>query len=126
MRAVLSLTLMLALASCAMMAGRQAGNHPIYVFFAEGSARLDPAAMAVIAQASAQASASPGAHALVYGYTDSAGSPQADHDLSQRRAQHVADALAKAGVAPVQIVPEGQTGENPGVESRRVEIRIEH
>jgi len=63
----------------------------------------------------------------VIGYTDSAGSPQADIVLSQQRAQAVADALVADGVASSRLVRlgQGQTGGNPGVMSRRVEIRIE-
>jgi outer membrane protein OmpA-like peptidoglycan-associated protein len=62
----------------------------------------------------------------VLGYTDSAGRPQDDVLLSQHRAQNVADALVADGVAAGRITRQGrgQTGEDPGVASRRVEIDI--
>jgi OOP family OmpA-OmpF porin len=96
------------------------------VFFTEHSAAIDPPAASVIAQAAAAAKASPGVPVRVRGYTDSAGNPSADVALSQRRAQHVADALIADGVDPARITQQGrgQTGEDPGVASRRVEITL--
>jgi outer membrane protein OmpA-like peptidoglycan-associated protein len=46
--------------------------------------------------------------------------------LSQARAQAVADALVADGVAASRLVRkgQGQTGANPGVASRRVEITV--
>ncbi len=125
MRKIVTALLLLGLPSCAMMA--PASNTPGYlVFFTEHSAEIDPPAAAVIAQAAAAAKASPAAPVLVKGYTDSAGNPTADVALSQRRAQHVADALSADGVDPSRITRQGrgQTGEDPGVASRRVEIDI--
>jgi outer membrane protein OmpA-like peptidoglycan-associated protein len=62
----------------------------------------------------------------VVGYTDSAGTAPADFPLSQRRAQTVADALMADGVAANRLVRSGrgQTGENPGLASRRVEVAL--
>jgi len=125
MRKILTAFLLLALPSCAIMAPGPAS--PDYlVFFTAHSAAIDPPAAAVIAQAAAAAKASPGQAVLVRGYTDSAGNPSADITLSQSRAQHVSDALVADGVDPQRITRQGrgQTGEDPGVASRRVEINI--
>jgi outer membrane protein OmpA-like peptidoglycan-associated protein len=80
----------------------------------------------VVAQAARRANADPAARVEISGYTDSAGSPQADVLLSQERAQGVADALVASGVAPNRLLRkgQGQTGSNPGVASRRVEISV--
>jgi len=68
----------------------------------------------------------PDTRVTVVGYTDNAGSRQADATLSQQRAQAVADALVANGVAASRLVRagRGQTGEDPGVASRRVEISL--
>jgi outer membrane protein OmpA-like peptidoglycan-associated protein len=99
---------------------------PYIVFFPERSAQLDDQARDLIAQVAARAKDEPAAPVEVIGYTDSAGSPAADVLLSQQRAQTVADALAADGVAPNRLVRKGrgQTGEDPGLASRRVEITI--
>jgi outer membrane protein OmpA-like peptidoglycan-associated protein len=112
------------LPSCTMLG---LGPKPDYiVFFQQGSVTVDPTAAAIIARAAAKARTMPDATVTVYGYTDSAASPQADVLLSQQRAQHVADALVADGVAPGRILRHGrgQTGNNPGVASRRVEINV--
>ena len=123
MRNILSALLLLSAASCAMIGQPRPGY---LVFFGEHSADLDPPAIKVIADAAAAAKAAPGSPVVVLGYTDSAGSPQADILLSQRRAQRVSDALVQDGVAPGRISRQGrgQTREDPGVASRRVEIDI--
>jgi outer membrane protein OmpA-like peptidoglycan-associated protein len=125
MRKILTAFLALGLASCAVLSS--APSAPGYlVFFDEHSAAIDPPAAVVIAQAAAAAKASPGQAVLVRGYTDSAGNPAADITLSQARARHVADALVADGVDPQRITRQGrgQTREDPGVASRRVEINI--
>jgi hypothetical protein len=92
------------------------------------SGAFGPAAPAlrVVAQAAQRTNADPAARVEVSGYTDSAGSPQADVLLSQQRAQAVADALVASGVAADRLVRkgQGQTGGNPGIASRRVEITV--
>jgi outer membrane protein OmpA-like peptidoglycan-associated protein len=120
---ILPILLLLALPSCAMRGTPQPGY---LVFFTEHSAGIDPPAASVIARAAQAAKASPGATVTVLGYTDSAGRPADDVLLSQRRAQTVSDALVADGVAPSRISRQGrgQTGEDPGVASRRVEIDI--
>ena len=124
MRPILTATLLLALASCVHTTGG-GGTVPGYVvFFAERSSALEPAAADVVAQAATAANAAPDKAVLVRGWTDSAGSTSDDIALSQQRAKRVADGLVADGVAASRITRQGrgQTGNDPGVESRRVEI----
>jgi hypothetical protein len=110
------------LSACGLFGG------PRYVvFFNERSAQLDSPAQRVIAQVAAHAKDNPSAKVEVAGYTDSAGSPAADVLLSKQRATALADALEANGVAAGRLVlhGRGQTGGNPGVESRRVDISID-
>jgi outer membrane protein OmpA-like peptidoglycan-associated protein len=123
MRYALFALLLLSFSACSLFGP----SRPHYVvFFQERSAQLDTSARRVIAQAAARANADPTASVEVSGYTDSFGSPQADVVLSQKRAQVVAAALVANGVAANRLVRkgQGQTDVNPGVASRRVEIRI--
>ena len=126
MRPILTTTLLLlALASCTPAGGP--ARQPAYtVFFSEHSSQLEPQAVDVIAQAASAAKAAPGARVMVLGYTDSAGSKPDDVVLSRQRAQRVADALGADGVQAGRIAQQGrgQTGEDPGVGSRRVDITL--
>ena len=99
---------------------------PYLVYFQERSAQLDPEARNLITVAARRANDVPATPVDVIGYTDSAGAPQADVLLSQQRAQAVADALVANGVAANRLVRvgRGQTGSDPGVASRRVEITV--
>jgi outer membrane protein OmpA-like peptidoglycan-associated protein len=123
MRHVLAAALLLGLASCATA---PAGPKSYAVFFAAKSSALDPAAVELIGQVATAAKAGTG-RVQVLGWTGNGGSPDADVTLSQQRADRVANALVVDGVQRERIVQEGrgQTGTDPGVESRRVEIRIE-
>jgi len=125
MRQILPAFLLLAtLCSCAVFSP-PAPKPGYVVFFTERSAVIEPEARDSIAAAAGQANAT-GKTVTVIGWTDSAGSPQADVALSQLRARNVADALAADGVPPARIIQHGrgQTGEDPGVASRRVEIDL--
>ncbi len=125
MRHILTAALLLALASCALIGPRS--STPSYiVFFTERSAAVESEGGNVIAQAAVAANAAPGRRVLVRGWTDSAGSRPDDLVLSRQRAQSVADRLVADGVAPGRITRQGrgQTGNDPGVESRRVEILL--
>jgi outer membrane protein OmpA-like peptidoglycan-associated protein len=120
---VLFAWLMLLLSGCSLFAP---SNPPLLVYFQERSAQLDAPARSVITLAARRAGEEPAAPVDVIGYTDSAGSPPADVVLSQQRAQAVADALVASGVAANRLVRtgRGQTGTDPGIASRRVEITI--
>ena len=121
MRLVSLLCLVLVLSGCS-----GAGRPSFLVYFPERSAKLDAEAKKVVAAAAQRAKDQPAAPVDVIGYTDSAGSPQADVLLSQQRAQNVAEALVANGVAGNRLVRSGrgQTGGDPGLASRRVEIDI--
>ena len=126
MRRLLTMTFLLALCSCVRTSG-SGGPPPAYVvFFTERSSALEPAAVDVIAQAAATAKATPDRAVLVRGYTDSVGSKPDDVVLSQQRARAVANGLVADGVSAARITQQGrgQTGTDPGVESRRVEISL--
>jgi outer membrane protein OmpA-like peptidoglycan-associated protein len=99
---------------------------PYMVYFTERSALLDAKAHDVVTLVAQRANQAPATRVKVIGYTDSAGSPPADVLLSRQRAQAVADALVANGVAADRVdrVGAGQTNEDPGIASRRVEIMI--
>ena len=126
MRRVFAGLTLAALSACTTQPAQVGGTPSMAVFFADKSAALEPTDADIIAHAASLAKASPDAPVLVRGWTDSDGSPQADIVLSQLRAQHVADALIADGVSPARISRQGrgQTHDDPGVESRRVEIRV--
>jgi hypothetical protein len=115
--------LVLALTACSPFGSN---GPPYVVFFQERSAQLDDHARSLIAVVAKRANDQPAAPVDIIGYTDSAGSPPADVLLSQQRAQAVADALTASGVAANRLVRtgRGQTGDDPGIASRRVEITI--
>jgi outer membrane protein OmpA-like peptidoglycan-associated protein len=123
MRSFFASILLLLPAACGFL-GADTPEHVVY--FQARSAELDQAARGVIANAARQAQQNPQAPVNIVGYTDSAGSPQADVVLSRRRAQAVADALVAGGVPASRLVRlgRGQTGADPGLASRRVEIWI--
>jgi outer membrane protein OmpA-like peptidoglycan-associated protein len=60
----------------------------------------------------------------VVGYADPTGAARANQELSERRAQAVADSLIRAGVPESAIVVEGRGAEPgvPGRQARRVEV----
>jgi outer membrane protein OmpA-like peptidoglycan-associated protein len=117
------LSAVLVLTACSFVAS---SGPPYLVYFSERSAQLDAKAHDVVALAAQRANEAPAARVKVIGYTDSAGSPAADVLLSQKRAQAVADALVANGVVASRLdrVGAGQTNEDPGIASRRVEITI--
>ncbi|MBR3632099.1 MAG: OmpA family protein [Elusimicrobiaceae bacterium] len=72
----------------------------------------------------------PNAKVTVNGYTDSLGNPAYNVDLSQRRAQAVADALVQRGVKAENVSAVGHGAANPvatnsTAEGRRMNRRVE-
>ncbi len=112
----------LCVSACSMMPSSKPGY---VIFFTERSVDIDSAAQSSIAAAAHEA-VSTGQGVAVVGWTDSAGSASADVVLSQQRAKRVADALVADGVPPDRISRRGrgQTNEDPGVASRRVNIEV--
>jgi len=101
------------------------------VFFDWDRADITPAGMEIVRQAANGYKAGGSVRIQVTGYTDLSGSPGYNQRLSERRANNVANALAKLGVARSDMAVSGR-GENdpraptaPGVreaQNRRVEI----
>ncbi len=124
MRLILATLPALALVACANQPPPSAAARPYVVYFTQGSAALEPAGSKVVADAAAAQKQAPNSSVLVLGFTDSVGSKPDDVRLSQQRARRVADALTADGVDAAHITQRGrgQTGEEPGVASRRVDI----
>jgi outer membrane protein OmpA-like peptidoglycan-associated protein len=78
------------------------GNY--VVFFEFNSADLTPEAAEIVRQAAATAGQAGSCKITVTGHTDRSGSPAYNERLSQRRAQNVAAALVREGVAEGDIV----------------------
>jgi outer membrane protein OmpA-like peptidoglycan-associated protein len=102
------------------------------VFFQPWSAAIDGNAGNTISIAAKAAQANPAAPVIVTGSADTVGSELANKDLALTRAQVVADALAKDGVAAsrIAVVSAGEVS-SPGVSSgnfaqfsRRVLIQV--
>jgi outer membrane protein OmpA-like peptidoglycan-associated protein len=128
MRRLCAIALLLAVAGCAQPQPPSPDAPRVVVFFQMWSAAIDDPAQAAIMQAAANAKAHPEQRVVVIGFADSAtGSPAANVDISETRAQVVADALVDNGVAPgrITINARGATdfALNP-TESRRVEVVV--
>lgn len=97
------------------------------VFFTEDSAAMEPTAEAVVAEAARQAQAQPATAVSVMGFSDPDGGRAYNRALSSARAEAVAEALRRGGVAPgrIRVLPRGPVPfEAMPLESRRVEIHI--
>ncbi|MBM3547478.1 MAG: OmpA family protein [Alphaproteobacteria bacterium] len=127
-------SLALLLAACATDADRAAPALPAegktyLVFFSFDKSDITPEAEETIGQAAADAKKS-GAHIVLAGHADSAGSSDYNRRLSESRAVAVRAALVRAGVAEsaIQAVGEGEgrrrTPIVDGIRERRVEISL--
>lgn len=118
------LAVALACASCSY--GTDPDERADYVIYYDGqSTALGATATATIARAAGIA-ARRDARVVVAGFADDAGAPEANQIQSRIRAQLVADALLRAGVARdrIELTPRRALGGDPGIESRRVDIRL--
>lgn len=111
----------------ALLAGPAMAATKSVVFFTDWSARLDKAALAVIAGAAQAALAQPQALVTVVGAADPDGSNAANDLVSRLRAEVVKDALVADGVPAARITARGvgvkaYTGSK--LESRRAIIRV--
>ena len=108
---------------------------PDGVTFATNSASINPSFQRTLDTVAASMIRYPNSLIDVYGFTDTTGQPGYNQDLSERRAQAVADYLVRQGVSRARIATRGY-GEDPqylrvrtgdGVNeplNRRVEIKI--
>ncbi|ESY68944.1 OmpA family protein [Mesorhizobium opportunistum] len=83
------------------------------IYFRPASARLDAKSRPLLEEVEGVVGKCPGLKVEVSGYTDSDGSPEANKQLSERRAQAVADAIVAAGIARTQITATGYGEERP-------------
>ncbi|MEL6266977.1 MAG: OmpA family protein [Pseudomonadota bacterium] len=106
---------------------------PQQVTFAVDSDRLEPGFRPVLLNVADTLAADPRGLVDVVGHTDATGSDAYNQDLSERRAQTVANALVDGGVLPQRIAAYGRgetqpvaTNETPEgrARNRRVEILI--
>lgn len=101
--------------------------------FAHNSAELSAEGKASLATILETLTTHPQASATIVGHTDSSGSEKYNQDISERRAQAVADYLIGEGVNPEQVVASGEGELNPIAsndtaegrsQNRRVEVDI--
>ena len=97
---------------------------PFVVYFERGSHHLDPNAMNVVTEAAQAAYIAGPASIAVTGYADASGSARDNEALSRRRAEAVADALRRSGVATgdIRVGAQGAVAGASPREARRVEI----
>lgn len=129
-RAALAALSLAALAACAAEdpMGADLARQPVrVVFFEDDSVALGAAALAVVQDAAQVAARYPGAPIRVLGFV----APDPQHapvvGLSRARAEHVANEMARMGVARARIQVQGRgvaQFESAAIESRRVEIHI--
>jgi NitT/TauT family transport system substrate-binding protein len=87
---------------------------PVQIFFATGSADLDPTARNVLSdQVGLLAKAYSNAYIRVEGNTDNVGDPQTNRDLSDKRAKAVVDFFASSGFDSSRFVAVGNGPDNP-------------
>ena len=106
---------------------------PFIVYFAHNSAKLDAAAMKVIADAVAAKAASKAGTMVVTGHTDLSGKTGYNEGLAKRRAAVVSKAIMAKGLKQYQVFAQSFGEDEPAVKTadgvkeprnRRVEIRL--
>ena len=104
------------------------------IHFGHNSAVIENASQSDISTTASILKKYPDSKVIVKGYTDSLGNPAYNVDLSQRRAQAVADELIKQGVKAENVTAIGYGAANPVAtndtiegrrQNRRVELEIE-
>ena len=107
-----------------------AGMVKLPIFFDTGSAIVNASELGKIAEATNFLSLYPIASVSIVGYTDTVGSPAANTELAQRRADSVVETLRGLGVplaSTVLVTAAGETGDADQLDdptSRRVDILI--
>jgi outer membrane protein OmpA-like peptidoglycan-associated protein len=100
---------------------------PYRVYFERGSDQLDPNAMNQVTRAAQAAYVAEPRTIAVTGYADASGSASDNQALSRRRAEAVAEALRKSGVAngDIRVGARGALAGASEREARRVEISFD-
>ncbi|MBZ9794850.1 OmpA family protein [Mesorhizobium sp. ES1-4] len=83
------------------------------IYFRSASARLDAKSRPLLTEVEGVVGKCPSLKVEVSGYTDSDGPPEANKQLSERRAQAVADAIVAAGIPRTQISAAGYGEDRP-------------
>lgn len=107
----------------------------ITIYFANGKTKVDPKYISQITTLAQNASKVQGYMIEIKGYASAVGSPQVNQNISQERAQNVANILLQQGkvsltrmLAPGAMGESGQVGTNKTVEgqaeNRRVVVRV--
>nr|WP_240160963.1 OmpA family protein [Burkholderia sp. Ax-1719] len=107
------------------MASSASGSTQLY--FRSGSASLDAQSATALAAVAQRLAASPDAHVVVSGYTDSTGSAAQNDRLAHARADTVRSALIVAGVQDARIdmrKPARVVATDPADKSRRVDVTL--
>lgn len=97
------------------------------VYFAVEKANLPKSAGRDLARVVKYLKANPRARALLSGFHDPSGNQVNNENLALRRAQAVATAMQKMGIAKQRIVlqkPEQTVGSGKSAEARRVEVGV--
>ena len=119
--------LALSLVACGYGAGPDERADYVVVYAGQSTA-LDAVAMRTVARAANYASRVPALGIVVAGFADDPGAPEAEQIQSRIRAQIVADTLVRDGVGRdrIKLMPRRALGGDPGRESQRVDIRLDH
>ena len=83
------------------------------VLFASGKSDLEPAATATLDGLVASLNKDPNSHIVIEGYTDNAGKPDYNRELSQRRADAVMQYLVAHGIAADRVTAVGKGEDSP-------------
>lgn len=137
MKIVAGLALMLALGGCATVQSARAHlvktpprcvDQTAAVYFEPGAAELTQEGRLIISHAASQAVGCKVISVDVVGLSDAAGDPQANLELSKKRAEAVAAALAANGLPPAdfKVGAAGQAGAvTPGGQAQPLRRRVD-
>lgn len=93
------------------------------VLFHTAKSDLEPAAVTTLDGLVASLNREPGSHIVIEGYTDSAGKPAYNRDLSQRRADAVMQYLIAHGIAADRLTAVGKGESSPVASNATAEGR---
>lgn len=121
----------LPLLSATMLLGCSYGPKPdkrtdFVLFFVGDVLDFDRMGRATLDRAAVASRTAPDLDVTVAGFQDDPTTPESNQIRSRIRAQNVANALVQRGIPRdrIRLVPRRALGADPGVESKRVDIRI--